>query len=169
MPLALIGLVPNLIIVTVFVVVLGALSGIAYATGYTIVGLEVDDDTRGRVFAFFQSTIQVILLTVIAVVLFLSAAFTKLIAGVTGSGDVKFAHVVYASVGQRTWSSSGRRSRGRARHGPTGRWTTARGYPVPRSDLLAAIRGGPFAPLPEVAHVNGSARAPVGPGAADRL
>ena len=32
-PLALIGLVPNLIMITVFVVVLGALSGIAYATG----------------------------------------------------------------------------------------------------------------------------------------
>ena len=43
-------------------VLLGALSGIAYSTGFTIVGLEVDDDTRGRVFAFFQSSIQVILL-----------------------------------------------------------------------------------------------------------
>ena len=99
-PLALIGLVPNLIMVTVFVVVLGALSGIAYATGFTIVGLEVDDDTRGRVFAFFQSSIQVILLVVIAAVAFLSAALTKLIAGITGSGDMRFAHVVYTSVGQ---------------------------------------------------------------------
>ena len=99
-PLALIGLVPNLIMITVFVVVLGALSGIAYATGFTIVGLEVDDDTRGRVFAFFQSSIQVILLVVIASSPFLSAALTKLIGDVTGSGDIRFAHVVYTSVGQ---------------------------------------------------------------------
>src|SRR6202007_2633485 len=99
-PLALIGLVPNLIMVPVVVVLLGALSGIAYSTGFTIVGLEVDDDTRGRVFAFFQSSIQVLLLTVITAVAFLSAAFTKLISGLTGSGDVRFSHVVYTSVGQ---------------------------------------------------------------------
>ena len=99
-PLALIGLVPNLIMVTLFVTILGALAGIAYSTGFTIVGLEVDDDTRGRVFAFFQSSIQVILLTVIAVLPFLSAGFTKLIAAITGSGDVRLAHVVYHSAGQ---------------------------------------------------------------------
>src|SRR6202034_2543919 len=65
-PLALIGLVPVLGAVVLFVALLGALSGVAYATGFTIVGLEVDDDTRGRVFAFFQSSIQVILFAVIA-------------------------------------------------------------------------------------------------------
>ena len=79
-PLALIGLVPVLGVVVLFVVLIGALSGIAYATGFTIVGLEVDDDTRGRVFAFFQSSIQVILLTVIAVVPLLSVGLTRVIA-----------------------------------------------------------------------------------------
>ena len=73
------ALIPNLGAVVLFVVLLGALSGVAYSTGFTIVGLEVDDDTRGRVFAFFQSSIQVILLTVIAAVPFLSALFTRLI------------------------------------------------------------------------------------------
>ncbi|HYB14257.1 MAG TPA: dTMP kinase [Streptosporangiaceae bacterium] len=157
-PLALVGLVPNLIMVTVFVVVLGALSGIAYATGFTIVGLEVDDDTRGRVFAFFQSSIQVILLTVIAAVAFLSAAFTKLIAGITGSGNVKFAHVVYASVGQNVVILLGA---GVA--AALGMWSyrqmdDRKGVPL-RADLLAAIRGGPFTPVPQAAHVNGSAPA----------
>jgi dTMP kinase len=99
-PLALIGLVPNLIMVTVFVVVLGALSGIAYATGFTIVGLEVDDDIRGRVFAFFQSSIQVILFAVIATSLAASTLCTKLIASITGSGDVSIGHVTYYSAGQ---------------------------------------------------------------------
>jgi dTMP kinase len=160
-PLALIGLVPNLIIVTVFVIVLGALSGIAYATGFTIVGLEVDDNTRGRVFAFFQSSIQVILLTAIPGALFLSAAFTKLIAGVTGSGDVKFAHVVYASVGQNVVILLGA-----AVAATLGMWSyrqmdDRKGVPL-REDLLAAIRGGPFAPVPQAAHVNGGAPPPRG-------
>src|SRR5262249_17185977 len=66
-PLAMIALVPNLVAVTIFVFLVGVISGTAYPTGFTIVGLEVDDDTRGRVFAFFQSTIQAILLAVIAV------------------------------------------------------------------------------------------------------
>src|SRR6185369_3587455 len=98
--LALIGLIPLLGAVVLFVVLLGALSGIAYATGFTIVGLEVDDGTRGRVFAFFQSSIQVILLTVIAVVPFISAAFTRLIAALNGTGNVKIGSAVYASAGQ---------------------------------------------------------------------
>jgi dTMP kinase len=162
-PLALIGLVPNLIMVTVFVVVLGALSGIAYATGFTIVGLEVDDDTRGRVFAFFQSSIQVILLTVITAVAFLSAAFTKLISGLTGSGDVRFAHVVYTSVGQNVvilLAAALAAFLGiRSYHQMDDR----KGVPL-REDLMAAIRGEPSAPAPDVAHLNGNAPPPPPPG-----
>jgi dTMP kinase len=158
-PLALIGLVPNLIMVTVFVVILGALSGIAYATGFTIVGLEVDDDTRGRVFAFFQSSIQVILLTVITAVAFLSAAFTKLISGLTGSGDVRFAHVVYTSVGQNVvilLAAALAAFLGiRSYHQMDDR----KGVPL-REDLMAAIRGEPSAPAPSAAHLNGSTPPP---------
>jgi dTMP kinase len=99
-PLALIALVPNLALVTLFVVILGALAGIAYATGNTIVGLEVDDATRGRTFAFFQSTIQVILFLVIAVSGVVASGFTKLISDLTGTGNVQIGQVVYHSVGQ---------------------------------------------------------------------
>ena len=99
-PLAIIALIPNLVIVTLLVVVIGAMGGIAYATGFTIVGLEVDDSTRGRVFAFFTSATQVILFLVIAVAPFLSKAFTELISGLTGSGNVKVGNVVYESAGQ---------------------------------------------------------------------
>jgi len=162
-PLALIGLIPNLILVTVFVILLGALSGIAYATGFTIVGLEVDDDTRGRVFAFFQSTIQVILLTVIAIVPFLSAAFTKLIGGLTGSGNVHFAHVTYASVGQNVvilLAAAGAAILGVKSYR---QMDDRKGVPL-REDLIAAIRGEPFAPAPEAAaHANGSAPPPSPP------
>jgi dTMP kinase len=99
-PLALIGLVPVLGAVVLFVVLLGALSGIAYSTGFTIVGLEVDDDTRGRVFAFFQSSIQVILITVIAASLAVSVGLTRAIASVNGTGNIKIGNVTYASAGQ---------------------------------------------------------------------
>ena len=158
-PLALIGLVPNLIMVTVFVVVLGALAGIAYATGFTIVGLEVDDDTRGRVFAFFLSSIQVILLTVITVVAFLSAAFTKLIADATGSGDVKFAHVVYTSVGQNVVILLAAALAAFLGVKSYRQMDDRKGVPL-REDLLAAIRGEPPAPVPAAAHANGSAPPP---------
>jgi dTMP kinase len=101
-PLALIGLVPNLDLLVVFVLLMGFTSGIAYPTGFTIVGLEVDDDTRGRVFAFFQSTIQVILLAVIAVAPFIAGGLTAAIQAITGAknGDVHVAHITYASSGQ---------------------------------------------------------------------
>src|SRR5260370_22543422 len=46
-PLALIGLVPHLIMVTLLVVLLGARSGIAHSTRVTIVRLAADDHTRG--------------------------------------------------------------------------------------------------------------------------
>jgi dTMP kinase len=159
-PLALIGLVPVLAVVVLFVVLLGALSGIAYATGFTIVGLEVDDDTRGRVFAFFQSSIQVILFTVIVVGTALSAGLTKLIASLNGTGNIKIGNITYASAGQnvvillaalvafllgvRAYRKMDDRS----------------GVPL-REDLLAAIRNEPLPSVQEPVHLNGST--PPGP------
>jgi dTMP kinase len=158
-PLALIGLVPNLIMVTLFVVLLGALSGIAYATGFTIVGLEVDDGTRGRVFAFFQSSIQVILLAVIAVAPFLSVAITRLIAVLNGTGNIKIGDVRYASAGQNVVILLaavvalllGLRAYRRV--------DDRKGIPL-REDLLAALRNEPLPPLREPVHLNGHAPAP---------
>ena len=80
-PLVLIGLIPNLVVVVLLVILLGAFAGIAYVTGYTIVGTEVDDETRGRTFAFLQSGIRVILFAVIAVAPLLAAGFTALVHG----------------------------------------------------------------------------------------
>ena len=158
-PLALIGLVPNLIMVTLFVTILGALAGIAYSTGFTIVGLEVDDDTRGRVFAFFQSSIQVILLTVIAVLPFLSAGFTKLIAAITGSGDVRLAHVVYHSAGQNVVILLAAAVAALVGISSYRRMDDRKGVPL-GADLVAAIRGEEFRPVPGAAGVNGHAPSP---------
>ena len=159
-PLALIGLVPLLGAVVLFVLLLGALSGIAYATGFTIVGLEVDDDTRGRVFAFFQSSIQVILFTVVAAVPVLSAGFTRLIVGLNGTGNVKIGNVTYASAGQNVvillaavvaFLLGVRAYR---------QMDDRRGVPL-RDDLLAAVRNEPLPAIAEPAHLNGNT--PPGP------
>jgi dTMP kinase len=100
-PLALIALVPNLAVVTVFAFLMGVMSGTAYPTGFTIVGLEVDDDTRGRVFAFFQSTIQAILLAVIAVAGFVATGLSAAIGAVNGmkNGEIRIGHIIYGAPG----------------------------------------------------------------------
>jgi dTMP kinase len=153
-PLALAALIPNLIAVILFVVLIGALSGIAYATGFTVVGLEVDDETRGRVFAFFQSSIQVILFLVIAVVGFLSGGLTKLVAGVTGSGSVKIGTVVYPSAGQNLVFLLAAAVAALLGWRSYRQMDDRKGVPL-RADLLAAVRGEPLVPAPGRAHPNG--------------
>jgi len=154
-PLALIGLVPVLAAVVLFVVLLGALAGIAYSTGFTIVGLEVDDDTRGRVFAFFQSSIQVILFAVIAASLAASAGLTRAIASLNRTGNIKIGNVTYASAGQNVvillaavvaFLLGVRAYR---------QMDDRKGVPL-REDLLAAVRNETPAP----AHLNGHAPPP---------
>jgi dTMP kinase len=99
LPLALIAIIPNLVIVTILVLVLGACAGVAYVTGYTVVGLEVDDDTRGRTFAFLQSAIRIILFAVIAIAPSLAAGFSALVHMATGNQQLRVADVRYSSVG----------------------------------------------------------------------
>jgi dTMP kinase len=152
-PLALIGLVPNLIIVTLLVAIIGALAGIAYSTGFTIVGLEVDDDTRGRTFAFFQSATQIILFVLIAISGFLSTGITKLIAGMTGSGDIKIGHIVYASAGQNLVILLGALVAAVLGLIAYRQMDDRKGIPL-REDLVAAIRGEPYQP-DQPQHTNG--------------
>jgi dTMP kinase len=99
LPLALIAIIPNLVITAILVLLLGASAGIAYVTGYTVVGLEVDDDTRGRTFAFLQSGVRVILFAVIAIAPSLAGALSSLVHALTGGQTLRVAHVSYNSVG----------------------------------------------------------------------
>jgi dTMP kinase len=98
-PLALIALIPDLAVVTFLVLVLGSCAGIAYVTGYTIVGSSVDDQTRGRTFAFLQSAMRVILFAVIAVAPFVAAAFTAAVRSASGSSAVKIGNLDYGGIG----------------------------------------------------------------------
>jgi dTMP kinase len=156
-PLVLIGLIPSLVVAVLLVILLGAFAGIAYVTGYTIVGSEVDDDTRGRTFAFLQSGIRVILFSVIAISPFIAGGFTALVHAVTGASTLHIGRVEYNAIGYNfvlilaalvaVWLGvvSYRQMDDR------------RGVPL-RDDLAAAVRGEPFRPVPT--HPNGHAPAP---------
>ncbi|MGZ4625973.1 MAG: dTMP kinase, partial [Kineosporiaceae bacterium] len=60
------ALVPSLVAAVVFTVAIGACGGVAWVIGYTLLGLEVDDEVRGRTFAFLQSAARVVLVLVLA-------------------------------------------------------------------------------------------------------
>ncbi len=64
--LAGIAIVANLVVVIMLTVVLGFFAGTAWITGYTLLGLEVEDSLRGRTFAFVQTLIRLALSVVLA-------------------------------------------------------------------------------------------------------
>jgi dTMP kinase len=65
--LVLLALISNLVLSVAIVAILGAFSGIAWVTGFTMLGMEVHDDVRGRTFAFVQSLIRITLVAVLAI------------------------------------------------------------------------------------------------------
>jgi dTMP kinase len=73
--LVLLALISNLTLSIVIVIFLGAFSGIAWVTGFTMLGMEVHDDVRGRTFAFVQSLIRITLVAVLAIAPIIAAAF----------------------------------------------------------------------------------------------
>src|SRR5215218_3708901 len=75
--LVLLSLVPNIVLAVFFTVGLGACAGAAWVTGYTLLGLEVGDDVRGRTFAFVQSMVRVVLVSVLALGPVVAALFSK--------------------------------------------------------------------------------------------
>jgi dTMP kinase len=65
--LVLLALISNLVLSVIIVAILGAFSGIAWVAGFTMLGMEVHDDVRGRTFAFVQSIIRITLVAVLAI------------------------------------------------------------------------------------------------------
>lgn len=66
--------IPNLVLAIFITIILGAFSGITWVTGFTMLGMEVQDEVRGRTFAFVQSLIRVVLVGVLAVAPLIAAA-----------------------------------------------------------------------------------------------
>jgi dTMP kinase len=72
--LSVLALISNLVLAVFIVTVLGFFAGIGWVTGFTMLGLEVEDAKRGRTFAFVQSLIRVTLVLVLAVSPLIAAA-----------------------------------------------------------------------------------------------
>jgi dTMP kinase len=77
MALAVLALVPNMVIAVFVTFVIGAFTGVAWVTGYTLLGLEVADAVRGRTVAFVQTMVRVVLVLTLAVAPLLAAAFGR--------------------------------------------------------------------------------------------
>jgi len=73
--LVLLALIPNLVLAVFTVIFLGAFSGVTWVTGFTMLGMEVADEVRGRTFAFVQSLIRITLVAVLAIAPAVAAAF----------------------------------------------------------------------------------------------
>jgi dTMP kinase len=73
------SLVPNLFLATVATVLVGAFAGVAYVIGITLLGLEIEDELRGRMFGLVQSLMRIDLLLV--------TATTPFIAGLIGTRE----------------------------------------------------------------------------------
>jgi dTMP kinase len=75
--LALLALIPHMVAAVLITLVIGMWAGIAWVTGYTLLGLEVADELRGRTFAFVQTLVRGTLVLVLAVAPLLAAAFGR--------------------------------------------------------------------------------------------
>jgi dTMP kinase len=75
--LILLSLMTNIVLAIFITVLLGAFAGISWVTGFTMLGLEVADEVRGRTFAFVQSLIRVSLVFVLALSPLVAAAIGR--------------------------------------------------------------------------------------------
>jgi len=71
------SLVLNLVLAIFITIILGFFAGISWVTGFTMLGMEVEDEVRGRTFAFVQSLIRVSLVLVLAVAPLIAAAIGR--------------------------------------------------------------------------------------------
>ena len=72
--LSILALISNLVLAIFIVSILGFFAGIGWVSGFTMLGLEVEDAKRGRTFAFVQSLIRITLVLVLAVSPVIAAA-----------------------------------------------------------------------------------------------
>ena len=75
--LILLSLMTNLVLAIFITILLGAFAGVSWVTGFTMLGLEVADEVRGRTFAFVQSLIRVSLVLVLAIAPLVAAAIGR--------------------------------------------------------------------------------------------
>src|SRR5262249_48925812 len=71
--LILTALMPQVALAMVFVLGVGFGAGVAYLSGTTLMGTDVGDEMRGRIFALLQSLIRIVLVLALAAVPFVTA------------------------------------------------------------------------------------------------
>lgn len=91
--LILTAVMPQVALALVFVLGVGFGAGVAYLAGTTLLGTDVDNEMRGRVFALLQSLIRVVLILALAAVPFAVAQ--------VGERTVTIGHVHYTVDGTR--------------------------------------------------------------------
>lgn len=67
------AIMPQIALATIFVIGIGFGGGTAYLAGMTLLGTDVEDQLRGRIFALLQSLMRVVLILALAAVPFLVA------------------------------------------------------------------------------------------------
>ena len=77
--LLVLALVPTFLLSLPLALLLGAFVGVGWVVGYTLIGLTVEDEIRGRTFALVQSLDGVVLVVVLAVAPLVAAMFDTLL------------------------------------------------------------------------------------------
>ncbi|TDU89263.1 thymidylate kinase [Kribbella voronezhensis] len=88
--LAGLALIQQLEIATMIAVVLGFCAGASWVSGYTLLGLEVPDNVRGRTFAFVQSAVRTVLAVTLAVAPFVAGAIGRNTVNLPGDRSVTY-------------------------------------------------------------------------------
>jgi len=65
--LIVLSLLQNLVLAILVVLIIGLFSGVSWVSGFTMLGMEVSDEVRGRTFAFVQALVRISLVAVLAI------------------------------------------------------------------------------------------------------
>jgi dTMP kinase len=84
--LALTSVAPHVVLAMVAVIGVGFGAGVGYLAGLTLLGSEIEDEMRGRIFAFIQSMVRVVMIVALATV--------PVLVGTIGQRRLPFGHVI---------------------------------------------------------------------------
>jgi dTMP kinase len=84
--LALTSVAPHVVLAMFAVIGVGFGAGVGYLAGLTLLGSEIEDEMRGRIFAFIQSMVRVVMIVALATV--------PVLVGTIGQRRLPFGHVI---------------------------------------------------------------------------
>jgi dTMP kinase len=84
------AVLPNLVIAVAVTTIVGFFAGLAWVTGYTLLGGEVPDEIRGRTFSLVQSLVQVDLLLTLSMAPVIAAFIGNHHQSVWHTGEIRY-------------------------------------------------------------------------------